>query len=85
MMPVAGTTARHITVHKNRRCDVLLNMIADVVLNGGIAIDVGANLRENLVPRAADLFVEVAAQGAKVFIQPFSIPTPAELHALSNR
>src|SRR5262249_53181775 len=47
----------------------VIDVSADVVLDPRIAADVGADLRENLVPGAADAGLEEAAQRAEVLVE----------------
>src|SRR5262245_35416892 len=63
--------------------DVIRNMVADVVLNRGAAVNVGANLGKDLDPRAADLRIEVAPQGPEMLVECFDPVFPAALHALA--
>src|SRR5262249_54527356 len=64
--------------------DVVIDMIADVVLHGRIAIDARANLGIDFVPGSAHLGIEVAAQRAEVFVQIFGAALPAPFDALTH-
>jgi hypothetical protein len=57
-------------------------MVADVILDDGIAIDTLANLGENLVPGPADLLEQVALEGSEVLVEVF-LPAAAALDALA--
>ena len=58
----ALAVAGHTVNQQDVSVDVALYVVADVVLDGRAAVDVGADLGEDLVPGPADLAVEVAAQ-----------------------
>ena len=49
--------------------DKIIQVIADMALYGGIHANVFTNLRMHLAPRAADLLLQEASQGAEVFVE----------------
>jgi hypothetical protein len=65
--------------------NVLIDVVADVILNRGIAIDVGTNLGEDLVPRPADIRVEVTPQRAEVLVEDLRPALPARLDPFPRR
>src|SRR5262249_41649460 len=60
--------------------DVVGDVVEDVVLDRRGAVDLGTDLREDLVPRTADLRIEVAAERPEVL---GTAPVPA-LHPLAG-
>ena len=55
--------------------DEIPNVLPDVKLNGGIAVDPLADLAVNLIPQLADSRGEKAFQGIQVFVELFAIVT----------
>lgn len=65
--------------------DILLNVIADVILNGIIAVDAFADFLEDFVPGPADLRIEVTSKRAEVFVECFRGPAVGPFNAFANR
>ena len=83
IVPVAGAAARHAADRDDVVGETVGDVVADLVLDGRVAADVGADLGEYLVPRPADLPVEVAAERVEAFVQ--SLGPPAMLGLPRNR
>lgn len=67
--PEADLAAHHMRVG----ADVMHEVLPDMELNGGVAVDPLADLRVDLVPGPADIGAQIPAQRGEVFVEVLSI------------
>src|SRR5262249_11438904 len=85
VVPVPLPAARDAALEHDVNGDVVRNVVTDVVLDGRVAVDVGADLREDLVPGPTHLLVEVAAARAEGLCARLGPVLPAPPDALAPR
>jgi hypothetical protein len=59
-------------------------MVADMILDRRVAVDVRADFSKHLVPESADLRVQIPAQRSEVFVQGFHATLPACLDSFAT-